>query len=188
MSWDELPVRVATELTPWTEERRIAGVSSFGFGGTNAHVVVESPPVSDGATDAAVADGPVVVKVSGRVRTRSAHRHVNSPLSYGSRRLRGALREIAWAAGTGRADLPQRAAVMAASPTELADGLTRIAEGGPLPSGTVSGRRDETGAPRIAFLAPDRENTGVPPATWPTCTGGSTWCGRRSTRWAGPWA
>jgi acyl transferase domain-containing protein/acyl carrier protein len=39
--WEELPVRVVTERTAWPEGKRIAGVSSFGLSGTNAHVVVE---------------------------------------------------------------------------------------------------------------------------------------------------
>ena len=41
--FDELRIRVQDTLEPWTSElgRRIAGVSSFGFGGTNAHLVVE---------------------------------------------------------------------------------------------------------------------------------------------------
>ena len=42
--WDRLPLRVVTEATPWPEGKRIAGVSSFGFGGTNAHVVLEEAP------------------------------------------------------------------------------------------------------------------------------------------------
>ncbi|MCX7571066.1 amino acid adenylation domain-containing protein [Tumebacillus sp. DT12] len=39
-----LPVTVQTELSEWPtlpEEKALAGVSSFGFGGTNAHVVLE---------------------------------------------------------------------------------------------------------------------------------------------------
>ncbi|MFT7015331.1 MAG: amino acid adenylation domain-containing protein, partial [Pseudohongiellaceae bacterium] len=41
--WSELNVKVPTCLTPWPKSaRQIAGVSSFGFSGTNAHVIVEA--------------------------------------------------------------------------------------------------------------------------------------------------
>ena len=50
LDWSSLPLRVVTELTPWPEGKRIAGVSSFGFGGTNAHVVVEEAPGRSGRT------------------------------------------------------------------------------------------------------------------------------------------
>ncbi|HIK08529.1 MAG TPA: type I polyketide synthase [Trichormus sp. M33_DOE_039] len=47
ISWGNLPISIPTELTPWESgtERRIAGVSSFGFSGTNAHVVLEEAPL-----------------------------------------------------------------------------------------------------------------------------------------------
>jgi acyl transferase domain-containing protein/acyl carrier protein len=40
---DGLGVRVVTERTRWPEPEPVAGVSSFGFGGTNAHVVMTTP-------------------------------------------------------------------------------------------------------------------------------------------------
>ncbi|MBF6169902.1 type I polyketide synthase [Nocardia blacklockiae] len=41
--WDELPVEIPRTPTDWGDGPRIAGVSSFGFGGTNAHVIVAAP-------------------------------------------------------------------------------------------------------------------------------------------------
>jgi acyl transferase domain-containing protein/phospholipid N-methyltransferase len=44
--WEAFPVKVPTEQTPWLSEnkRRMAGLSSFGFSGTNGHVIVEEAP------------------------------------------------------------------------------------------------------------------------------------------------
>ena len=44
--WDEIPVVIPTRRTQWISESgsRIAGVSSFGGSGTNAHIVVEEAP------------------------------------------------------------------------------------------------------------------------------------------------
>ena len=41
--WEEIAVRIPVERTEWqgVNGRRLAGVSSFGFGGTNAHLIVE---------------------------------------------------------------------------------------------------------------------------------------------------
>jgi acyl-CoA synthetase (AMP-forming)/AMP-acid ligase II/3-oxoacyl-(acyl-carrier-protein) synthase/acyl carrier protein len=41
------PFFIPTQLTEWEAERRFAGVSSFGFGGTNAHVILTEAPDAD---------------------------------------------------------------------------------------------------------------------------------------------
>ncbi len=45
------PFAFRTEAAPWTSAKRVAGVSAFGFGGTNFHAVVES--YDDGAAKTA---------------------------------------------------------------------------------------------------------------------------------------
>ena len=61
--WDGLPVRVVDEAVPWArnERPRVAGISGFGFSGTNAHLIVEEAPA-----EPAAATGPVEVPDDGR--------------------------------------------------------------------------------------------------------------------------
>jgi thioester reductase-like protein len=57
--WQDLPIQVPTTLTPWptpANRPRVAGVSAFGFTGTNAHVILESAPPSASIARVATAE------------------------------------------------------------------------------------------------------------------------------------
>lgn len=78
--WEQLNLKVPTELTPWPEnsEQGFVGVSSFGMSGTNAHVLLEQSqrqePASkslqmnrsNGATGSNQAKPPYVLTVSAK--------------------------------------------------------------------------------------------------------------------------
>ncbi|MBB5953774.1 acyl transferase domain-containing protein/acyl carrier protein [Saccharothrix tamanrassetensis] len=67
VEWDRVPFRVQRERAEWRGPR-VAGVSSFGAGGTIAHAVVAAPPVRRSAPS----PGPQLVVLSGYDEERLA--------------------------------------------------------------------------------------------------------------------
>ncbi|MBI1357394.1 MAG: SDR family NAD(P)-dependent oxidoreductase [Acidobacteria bacterium] len=128
--WDELPIRIPSALTPWPNgRRRLAGVSSFGYSGTNAHAILEQPPEPAAvATDNTPAGRTELLALS--ARSEDSLR----ALAEGYRRLLSApnapLRDIAYTAAVRRSHHERRLALVGASAEELVEGLTRYLDGG----------------------------------------------------------
>ena len=138
------PVRINTDLLPWpTADRpRIAGISSFGFSGTNAHIVLEQPPDREAG---APPSQPYTLILSAR-----------SPIALAemARRYAGWFEshpaispaDACFTAATGRKEFEHRAAFIGTSLEDLRHKLERFAAGvpcDPLPaeSAVCSGRR-----------------------------------------------
>jgi acyl transferase domain-containing protein len=149
---ETLGLHVNTTLTPWpVEDRpRRAGVSSFGMGGTNAHVIVEQPPVeSEGVV--AERGGAVVTWV---VSARSEQALVNQ-----AGRLLAHLDadqglgpvDVAWSLVTTRSVFEHRAVLVGGDREALMAGLAGLAAGEP-GAGVVVGRARSVG--KTAFVFP----------------------------------
>ena len=65
MDWERLPLRVTSEATPWpaADRPRRAGLSSFGFSGTNVHLVLEGHGVPGEGDPEAGAARPVEARL-----------------------------------------------------------------------------------------------------------------------------
>ena len=127
LDWSKWPIHVNTSPLPWAlhGKSRIAGVSSFGFSGTNAHVILEqAPPPPERGTQSSMA----VVTVSGKTEAARclAAERLAAQLSW-QPELR--LGEVAHTCNFGRTHHPFRAAVVAESCGELQESLRALAEG-----------------------------------------------------------
>ena len=145
---DELPISVPTELTSWPpppsilgaggaisdddkDKSRIAGVSSFGLTGTNAHLVLEEAPLSANAAQSASQsiERPLhLLTLSAKTETaltdllsryekqltKDTSWLVNAPTGH----------DICFTANTGRAHFYHRLAIIASSKDQLREKIS----------------------------------------------------------------
>jgi amino acid adenylation domain-containing protein len=134
------PFRIATTAEPLPQDGPlIAGLSSFGMGGTNAHAILESPPAEPRR---AAHRRPRIFCLSAntskaldRLRTDVADR-VAAPEDE-------TLDDVSWTLAVGRRRFPHRVAVVASDPDEVATALRA----------DPPARRAKPDAP-VAFLFP----------------------------------
>ncbi|NER93853.1 MAG: type I polyketide synthase, partial [Symploca sp. SIO1B1] len=173
INWSQLPVKVPTQLTPWqtNEKSRIAGVSSFGFSGTNAHVILEEAP-REGKPPKWGRQTPPVSPQEGKSKDnsedyleRSVHiltlsakteiaigELVNSYQNYLKTNPELGLADICYTANIGRAQFHHKLAVVASNQQELVEKLRQHQQEGEV-AGIFSGElSSKASAAKIAFL------------------------------------
>ncbi|MEU1944698.1 type I polyketide synthase, partial [Streptomyces sp. NPDC020125] len=154
-----LEMRLAPGEWPQADERLIAGVSSFGMGGTNCHVVLAEPPAQAPSHASAhpkpgslpsPSPLPVSVPVPLVLSATTA-----AALRGQAMRLRPYLErspnltDLAFSLATTRTTFEHRAVLIAGAATDAAPGLAALAEGGTAPTpGLVTGTAR---AGRLAF-------------------------------------
>jgi acyl transferase domain-containing protein/acyl carrier protein len=151
--WDRLAVEVVKESVPWerTDQPRIAGVSSFGFAGTNAHVILEEAP------EQAAAPEPVEQPANGRFSILPLSARTPAALvdlagqyrNWFSAHPEATLADVCFTAGAGRAHLEHRAALVVDSRESAIELLGALADDRPAP-GLVRGESHD--APKTAWL------------------------------------
>ncbi|MGF7179798.1 beta-ketoacyl synthase N-terminal-like domain-containing protein [Tunturiibacter psychrotolerans] len=166
IAWNDMAVSIPTVRMPWPANsgRRIAAVSSFGFSGTNSHLVVESvegvPTLlqADDADDPRAKDNALPLKkrthdvltlsakTSGALQESivryAAHLGEHPELSFA---------DVCHTANSGRSHFEHRFSVVAASSEQLRERLAACAEGQD-PVGVFQAHADLTRRPEVVFL------------------------------------
>lgn len=146
---------VPTEVGPWPArgDRRVAGVSSFGWSGTNAHVIVTEPPVPQPERDdvdqpADSGDELLVLPIS--ARHGDALRDLVGAFRELLDREPENVRRICATAARRRSHHDHRIAVVGRSVVELTDALDAFSNGDA--HGGLSAGSDARGAGLLTFV------------------------------------
>jgi microcystin synthetase protein McyG len=146
---------IPRELTPWPADRpRVAGVSSFGFGGTNAHVLVSQAPGQPPEQAAPEAAKPAlpchVLPLSAKTRP-ALHALAGRLTRWLEDHPEASLADVCAAASLGRCHFPYRLSVRGRSVADVITALKKWEESGASPS-CQAGEGAEDLSGRVAFL------------------------------------
>ena len=150
ISWNELPIDIPTSLSPLPahDGRYIVGVSSFGFSGTNSHIVIEAAPEAIRKTTEA--ERPLhILKLSAKNKTalQVLLAQYNTFFLDSSTDFR----DICFTANAGRADLACRLALVASTNEEARTKLVAYAQG-ETREDVFEGVVLDTNSPEVVFL------------------------------------
>ena len=159
--WERLPVQVVSERSAWkrSSRKRVAGLSAFGFSGTNAHVIIEEapapeppsahqpPPADAYLLNMSARDEQALRALAADYLTRLSPPDAGSPIP---------LDDICYSASLGRRHWPARLAVVGSDRADIHDKLADFLASGQKRHLVVGvsevGVSEEGYPPKIAFL------------------------------------
>ncbi len=160
IDWHNLGVKVPVNPIPWTSgtKRRIAGVSGFGFAGTNVHVVLEEAPLEQPQTTTEFNIQPedeierplhllTLSAKTGTALQELAHKYCQ----YLEQHPHEKLADICFTANTGRSQFLHRLGAIASSGVELQQQLQAFSQGESVPN-LLKGQVSRTSVPKVAFF------------------------------------
>jgi phthiocerol/phenolphthiocerol synthesis type-I polyketide synthase E len=142
IDFENTPFYVLTELKEWTEEKPlIIGVSSFGIGGTNAHVIVEQPPAPT-ISEVSQGEWPELIVLSAKSEESLRRRKLDLAEFIKNRTFLN-IRDVAGTLALGRNHMPYRSFLVATTLEEIISGDIHYSDG--KKSGQIS---------KVAFMFP----------------------------------
>jgi acyl transferase domain-containing protein/acyl carrier protein len=156
IEWHRAPVKVTATGNAWNPAtgKRLAGVSSFGFSGTNAHVILEEAPATEPARNESERPYHLLclsAKQSGSLKELAAkyRKHLTSIRT--SRPQESAIGDICYTANGGRSHFSHRLAIVADNIGTIGESIEAFCSGKSLKK-TIVGQLKRVDPPEIAFL------------------------------------
>ncbi|NEQ95269.1 MAG: type I polyketide synthase [Cyanothece sp. SIO2G6] len=164
VDWANMPVVIPTEPTPWQpepEQPRLAGVSSFGMSGTNAHLILQEWPsqASPQTQPDQASSGPHLLILSAKNETAlnvmvqewMTYLHQNATLPWA---------DVCYTAAVGRSALPERLAVFAQTSVEACEKLQHWLNNSESES-VLRATVNHTQEPKVGFIVPEQQEITV---------------------------
>ncbi|MCX4243039.1 non-ribosomal peptide synthase/polyketide synthase [Paraliomyxa miuraensis] len=150
--WADVPLCVPTETTTWAraDTPRRAGVSAFGFSGTNAHLVLQERPAS-GPRETNIERPLHVVTLSARSQA-ALREQARRYASFLEDHFEGSLADLAHTTICRRTHFDQRLALVTGDRDHLTGALRALADGDGRQRRPVAGGASSRSARRIGFL------------------------------------
>lgn len=160
--FETMCIRVPTTLETLQNGAKpvYAGVNSFGYGGTNAHVLLESAPAAAEAAERVPDNGPWLVPISARSDQALKALAGNYAAFLSERGTSVSLADLCYTTNLRRSHHYRRAALVASSRDELSE-LLKAVESGTAKPGLSMNQTMDAESRRLAFVY-----TGMGPQWW----------------------
>jgi acyl transferase domain-containing protein len=157
MSLDDAPIVIPTEVTKWErseQKSRLAGVSAFGFGGTNAHIILEEAPTAKIGNSLPEKEGRQHLFALSAKSDAALHDLARRYEDFLAAREDVSLADLCFTAKARRTHFDRRLCFATNSIAQLRQQLNDFLAGRPT-SGLIQGEVKGRKRPKIAFLFSD---------------------------------
>jgi len=148
---DDVPIKVVTENLPWphADRKRYAAISAFGFGGTNAHLILEEAPEKTARANPAERKEHVFTLSAKNEAALSEY--AGNLFSYFNENPQLSIGDVCYTMNSRRTHFEQRAAAVVHDLNDLSEKLTAIKNNEENEDIFVR-TNNRTSPPKIAFL------------------------------------
>jgi acyl transferase domain-containing protein/thioesterase domain-containing protein len=129
INFNDSPFYVNDKLNKWTSDKKLViGVSSFGIGGTNAHLIIEEPPQVKSKDTITAIEKTFVLPLSAKSKT-SLIKRKSQLQEYLSENKEISLYDVNHSLWQGRSHMVYRSATIADSVRNIVEGNIEVVEG-----------------------------------------------------------